>query len=646
MEEVGKWIASETLELSAFCVKHNQLRIPSYQRGYEWDAYNVQRLLRSLYDGTEDQTFLGAVQISDNPNEGGNFIVDGRQRLTTLALFYAIMAKRFGWDRESPLLTVLNDEDLKTAINHIFNEEGYLQVLSSIGGKHDITRLNRNGKDTAAKFENIYQRNASYIFTAISSDHFAELHEGKDGSKAKEMFQTVFFLVVTIIDRDMSQVIRIFDTLNSTGQGLSDEAMFKLRYHAYLRAREDNSLSAEETMKQINDGYGMVEEYNRDPQTVIPVRMGDVLWGYRTYLLTHSEVRGLLNKSDMTYGTLGFFETLFSKEETSKGFEVLKLESFHKYIKWHLEFYRYAYPREGEGSVTKAEMAIDRILPDLLAWTRYSSAWALPIAFFAANRAKGTKIEHAFEDAATKARPIFEVLYFYSVVYEKGIKYVKTDFLWDVFNKKDAEKIPEHCKDWLTRAEKNREEWKYTSFWNNVRDNFYGDYGRAYTFLAVMEACDAMEKGKDFYAFLKAVYPWSKQWKRPQIEHIYCQKLFQEEKAGLSDEEKAKFNGLGNFVLLEENINKNSLKDQKPSEKFNAEGYSSSSEMQRGYFFPNSKFASVQCLREDYAERLKENVNLDEAKKWLEVIEDRYGKMKEKFLKLFPLFKEIEENYE
>ncbi|MBQ7244119.1 MAG: DUF262 domain-containing protein [Bacilli bacterium] len=646
MEEVGKWIASETLELSAFCVKHHELKIPSYQRGYEWDAYNVQRLLRSLYDGTEDQTFLGAVQISANLNEGGNFIVDGRQRLTTLALFYAIMAKRFGWDKESPLLTVLDDEDLKTAINHIFNEEGYLQVLSSIGGKHDITRLNRNGKDTAAKFENIYHRNASYIFTAIEADHFAELHEGKDGSKAKEMFQTVFFLVVTIIDRDMSQVIRIFDTLNSTGQGLSDEAMFKLRYHAYLRAREDNSLSAEETMNEINKGYQLVEEYNDDPHTVIPVRMGDVLWGYRTYLLTHEEVRKALIKSDMTYGTLGFFETLFSKEETSKGFEVLKLESFHKYIEWHLEFYRYAYPKEGEGSVTKAEMAIDRILPDLLAWTRYSSAWALPIAFFAANRAKDMKIEHAFTDATTKARPIFEVLYFYSVVYEKSIKYVKTDFLWDAFNKKDVKEIQKHCGKWISDAETDRKEWEYDSFWNNVRDNFYGDYGRAYTFLAVMEACDAMEKGKDFYGFFKAVYPWSKQWKRPQIEHIYCQKLFQEEKAGLSDEEKARFNGLGNFVLLEESINKNSLKDHKPSEKFNAEGYSSSSEMQRGYFFPNSKFASVQCLREKYEEYLKVNGDLDEARNWLNVIMDRYGKMKEKFLELFPLFKEIEEKCE
>ena len=620
--EKEKWIGSETLELEPFCAKYGVLKIPSYQRGYEWDAYNVQRLVYSVYDGALEDTFLGTVQIS--VNEDGVFIVDGRQRLTTLILMNAVLAKRLGIEPNRSLLNFLDDPSLKETLDRIAKSE--LAVLSTVGGRGDVTRLNRKGKDDSQKEEiekGIYFRNATYINTIFESEHFKKANS----EQLEKMFLSLFFIVVGIRNCELTQVIRIFDTLNSTGQALSDEAMFKLRYHSYLRELIDKEKESSETIvEKINEGYRKVDSYNGSKDKLIPVSMKDVLWGYRTYLLTFPEVMDCLQSSDMVLGTLSFFETLFAK--LKQPLEILSLEGFHRYIDYHLEFYRHAYPANQQFGITKSSEAVERTLPDLLAWTRYGNSWALPVAFYSSFRWRGESIERSYSQSIQWAKPIYQTLYFCSVIYQKSLKRIRTDFLCNVMKRKTQEEILAFCSERIRSEEADRRKYKYPSFWNVINQNFYWEYGQAYAFLAVMEVCDEMDGRKDFFAFLNKVFPWTKV-KRPQIEHIFCRKHFENDDS-LSEEQKAKLNGLGNFVLLEESINKNTLKDHKPSEKFG------------GKFFSESEFSSVKKLRDDYSNLPLDRSKYDSASEWLNVVDSRFEQMKNTFQSLFPLFKEVE----
>ncbi len=621
-----KWIESETFELEPFCSEYKPLSIPSYQRGYEWNAYNVQRLVYSVFDGAKEETFLGTIQIA--VNDGKRFIVDGRQRLTTLALLNAVLAKKAGIEPLHNLAMLIDDPALEHALAEITDKEKELKVLATIGNRGDITRLNRKGKDDALKIESIYLRNAVYINTVLESEHFAE-KLSKESVNA--MFETLFFIVVTIKNRELTQVIRVFDTLNSTGQELSDEAMFKLRYHSFLRT-VDSEKTSEEIMKAINEEYKRVDDYNQTVGKGVPVNMGDVLWGYRTYLLTRPEIRSCLQPADMAQGKLSFFETLFSNIEEQC--DVLSLDGFRKYVEHHLEYYRFAYPSDAKFGLNTAPQAIDRILPDLLAWSRYGSTWAIVVAFYAAKRNAGMDENQAYSEAVKLAKPIYQTLYYFSVVYQKSVKRIKTSFLWEAFGKTEPADLLAFCSKTIEDEEKNRIKWNYPSFWTAVRQNFYGEYGQAYAFLATIEACDEMKGRKDFCSFIQLVFPWERKANRPQIEHIFCKKLFVEDPS-LSSQDKAKLNGLGNLVLLEEKINKNSLKDREPSAKFQKTGNGTD-------FFHGSTFSSVKRLCNDYDEAIGDGTNYDQASIWLRMVDRRFEAMKKDFTSIFDLLDKVQ----
>ena len=620
MSEPTRWIESETLDLFEFANKYGKLRIPSYQRGYEWNAYNVQRLVYAVFDGIEEETFLGTMQIA--LDDGAYYIVDGRQRLTTLALFHAVLAKKHGSSIDYPLM--IDDPRLEEAIKEISRRD--FKALPTISSCQDVTRLNRQGKDEAAKIENVYLRNAAYIYTILESKHF----KGLDPRGIERMFKSIFIIAVSIQNRELTQVIRIFDTLNSTGQELSDEAMFKLRFHSYLRSRINLDSSA--IMDSINRAYAIVDAYNASSDKLIPLKMNDVLWGYRTYLLTFAEIRKTLQATDMALGGLSFFEALFSKELPN--LPILSLEGFRRYIELHIEYYHFAYPADRNFHIDNEGDAINRVMLDLLWWTRYGRTWVLPVAFYARLRDEDVEPNEAYLRAVGRAKAIYQSLYFYSVIYQKGVKHVKTSFLFKALEWVDEETLYEMCEAEIEEGEKRRK-GVYASFWDCVENNFYSSYGQAYAFLAVLEFKEAMHQKKDFGVILEKVFSWIPKASRSQIEHIYCRSRFIEDPS-LTSQEKGRLNGLGNFVLLEEKINKSSLKEGAPSEKF-----ARAKDESEKAFFPQSEYAAVAKLCDDYG-ALALNKDYDDPRKWLEVVKKRYEEMKESFISLFPLLGKVE----
>ena len=68
------------------------LKIPVYQRNYDWNKNNVKRLLDDLHTviKTKEQHFLGAVVYLESTNSDIGLpeylIIDGQQRLTTITL--------------------------------------------------------------------------------------------------------------------------------------------------------------------------------------------------------------------------------------------------------------------------------------------------------------------------------------------------------------------------------------------------------------------------------------------------------------------------------------------------------------------------------------------------------------------------------
>ena len=76
--------------------------IPNYQRGYRWTEDEVQALLDDLHTvcSVADNVYCLQPLVLEKRKDGRTFVVDGQQRLTTLAIILRILGVRPGWDIE------------------------------------------------------------------------------------------------------------------------------------------------------------------------------------------------------------------------------------------------------------------------------------------------------------------------------------------------------------------------------------------------------------------------------------------------------------------------------------------------------------------------------------------------------------------
>ena len=76
--------------------------IPNYQRGYRWTKDEVQALLDDLYAFCSEADTVYCLQplVLEKRKDGKTVVVDGQQRLTTLAIILRILGVKPGWDIE------------------------------------------------------------------------------------------------------------------------------------------------------------------------------------------------------------------------------------------------------------------------------------------------------------------------------------------------------------------------------------------------------------------------------------------------------------------------------------------------------------------------------------------------------------------
>ena len=76
--------------------------IPNYQRGYRWTKDEVLALLNDMFAFCRDADNVYCLQplVLEKRRDGKTFVVDGQQRLTTLAIILRKLEVKLGWDIE------------------------------------------------------------------------------------------------------------------------------------------------------------------------------------------------------------------------------------------------------------------------------------------------------------------------------------------------------------------------------------------------------------------------------------------------------------------------------------------------------------------------------------------------------------------
>ena len=177
-------------ELSLLELLNLELRIPDYQRIYCWRKKNVIRLLKDVYDSTGEYR-LGCIILQRVPS-GSSYsfdIIDGQQRLTTLAMF---------------------------------------MKLSGVNG---IRLLDGSYK---SKESNDYVAYNKYLInTFISSRKI------KTENELNEILKRLTFSVLILNDSSIHLAYTFFSNQNSKGKPLSDYDLLKAHH---LRFIDDDSI--------------------------------------------------------------------------------------------------------------------------------------------------------------------------------------------------------------------------------------------------------------------------------------------------------------------------------------------------------------------------------------------------------------------
>jgi len=229
----------------AYEVERGRVRIPSFQRGLRWDSTDAKKLLDSIYRGypvgtllfwqtraEADEVRIGSVRVSGEARSDALWVVDGQQRIASLArvllgagpeeetfaLFFDLDRAELSLPKKGGALT--SDPGRWLPMNRVLDSETLMQWLFEHAAEH------KERRDRAIQL----------------------------GKRIRE-YEIPAYLVRT---DDESILREVFGRINSAGKRLKDDEVFDALHGAY---RQASPATLKEVARDLMTlGFGHIEE--------------------------------------------------------------------------------------------------------------------------------------------------------------------------------------------------------------------------------------------------------------------------------------------------------------------------------------------------------------------------------------------------
>jgi hypothetical protein len=243
-------IDAKAMTLGEILRDSGSINVPRYQRPYKWERKLIEDIFEDvlMYGGGSRGVggFMGSIVFCPG-SDGVVDVVDGQQRLTTLTVMAAVLARRLlAIDQDSDLANktfeLLQDKGGKSSrIRHktfdrsiyepLVSRElvGYMKVLW--GGSPDQTSLIR--AEAMVKESKLYQ--AFLVLDELVTETSAS-RSAASSAQPKAVFEGLLdallnrIVLVRIKADEHTDGIRIFEALNTLGEPLTVEELVKSCY--------------------------------------------------------------------------------------------------------------------------------------------------------------------------------------------------------------------------------------------------------------------------------------------------------------------------------------------------------------------------------------------------------------------------------
>lgn len=201
--------------LKAFDGNHKTLFIPVYQRNYDWEIKQCERLLEDLEgvirDDRRPKHFFGAV-VGKPESSWQWVVIDGQQRLTTVSLLMLALAN------------ALRDGDV-TSTDPELGQKIELDYLR-IGSHKEETKFKlKPVKDDDKAYQRLFGPENDFVPGSNITQNYKYFRERLKDTEftADEIWTAINSLEVMHLDlEDHDDAQRIFESLNSTGLELKE----------------------------------------------------------------------------------------------------------------------------------------------------------------------------------------------------------------------------------------------------------------------------------------------------------------------------------------------------------------------------------------------------------------------------------------
>lgn len=274
------------------------LDIPFFQRSYVWGEEEWERFLSDMYEISErdEEYFLGSVILKEESETIKNkMVIDGRQRLTTLVLFFKVLCLlKDENNRFDNLFKTM--EGSKSIIRHNKNDRKSFELIVNLGSLQTIDNPNNSIEKCYSYFKDnidteklhipILARRMTFVGVYLSSNEdeqqiFDTINSVGVKLTAGELLKNLFFRTDEmdfykkywhdVFEKDEDTIEYWNTSINKDGKRLIDVFWF-----AFLQIKSKDLPSNER--KGFNQAVHLFKSYKK---------FGAVLDNYPKSLLTH-----------------------------------------------------------------------------------------------------------------------------------------------------------------------------------------------------------------------------------------------------------------------------------------------------------------------------------------------------------------------
>ena len=550
-------------------------RIPIYQRPYSWEEKNIKDFLESIFDAFKEvnkkntkPVFFGTIQFDRN-KENKNIldIVDGQQRLTTFLLFLDVLQRNENHPKEYiDCSMVIDSEKLKEVLNddNIENESSkYYKNRKLL--KKEVKHFEKEFKE--------------------KNEFYTELKNF--------VLDNVYFVQLITEEMDLSEVVSVFNTINTTGLDLNATDIFKVRYYDYLRGIDDirGINDTKNRMEKINSCYKLIEKSNnelgkdgRTDQTKF-----DMGWALDIYKHIICAEFGW-GFSEVSKSNQKFFDELFKGDKLTEqsDLRVLEFSSFKHIVEEFIKYWRWIEDVRFNGEHSEIAKEIFSIY--MVEKTRYKRYWTIPfvVAYF---KAKGKGWSDYYIDSLRVNMYMFRFFLIYTVVNDRVINSVQNKVCEECFNwfkEYSTDKIIENIRGLLWSPVRSNDYNPCDDFYKTIQYGLFDNGSRVHLICTLTALIDELDKGVKERDIYEKFFNYELIKDPYDIEHIEARNNFKDN----VDE----FNGIGNLTVLERSINRG-IKDKSVIDKL--------------VKYEDSKYASVKAVRQEILDKCKDKWDIE-----------------------------------